>query len=117
MSRSLPLVCVACLLLGSPAAALAQQLQLGWAISSSQGRGTFSAASQEIRATAADPGPLLINAIRTAQPDVYRALDPSQQFQVLESSETSITTTNSNNAGFSSFSGSGLSLFHLPLNP
>lgn len=112
-----PLVALGALaVMAAPAASLAQQFQLGWSIGSSQGRGGSSAASQVVRSTASSPGVLLLNATAD-QPGTYRLLDPSEPFLVLESSETSVTTTNSNSVGFSTFSGSGVSVFHTPVTP
>lgn len=103
--------------LSSPVACRAQQFQFGWSISQSQGRGGSSAASQVVRATATNAGVQLLNAAPTDQPGVYRLLDPSRPFLVLESSETSLSTTNSSSAGFSTFTGFGTSVFHTPVNP
>lgn len=114
-SRLLLLAALAAL--SSPTACPAQQFQFGWSISQSQGRGGSSAASQVVRATATHPGVQLRNAAATDQPGVYRLLDPSQPFLVLESSETSLSTTNSRSAGFSSFTAVGTSVFHTPVNP
>lgn len=103
--------------LSAPVASRAQQFQLGWSISQSQGRGGSSAASQVVRATATNPGVQLRNAASTDQPGVYRLLDPGQPVLVLQSSETSLSTTNSSSTGFSSFTGLGTSVFHTPVNP
>lgn len=104
-------------LFSSPLACRAQQFQFGWSISQSQGRSGSSAASQVVRATATNAGVQLLNAAATDQPGVFRLLDPSQPFLVLESSETSLSTTNSSSSGFSSFTGVGTSVFHTPVNP
>lgn len=112
MSRSCSLL--ALLLVLAPLAAPAQQYQLGWSITTSQGRGGSTSATQTIRASAANPGVQLSNVTTTDQNGVYRLLDPSQPFLVLESSETSVTTTNESSGGFSTFTGFGASVFHSP---
>ena len=117
LSSRLLLCAVLASSLAAPVASCAQQFQFGWSISQSQGRGSTSAASQVVRATATNPGVQLLNAAPTDQAGVYHLLDPSQPFQLLESSETSISTTNSSSAGFTTFTGVGSSVFHTPMTP
>lgn len=96
---------------------LAQPYQLGWSISTSQGKGSSSASTQTVRSAAVNSGVLLINAEATAVQGVYTIIDPTQPFSVQQSTETSSSVTNSSSAGFSSFTGLGTSVFHNPVNP
>lgn len=100
-----------------PASCLAQIYQLGWSISTSQGKGSSSAASQTVRSAAVNSGVLLINAEARTSPGSYTIIDPTHPFSVQQTTETSATVTNSRNTGFSTFTGLGTSVFHNPVNP
>jgi hypothetical protein len=100
-----------------PAAGMAQQFQLGWSVSTSQGRGSSSSASQTTRATAINAGVQLINASATSQPGIYAIVDLDQPFLVLQDSDTTRSASGSNTASFSTLTGFGASVFHTPVNP
>lgn len=100
-----------------PSSCLAQTYQFGWSISTSQGKGSSSAASQTVRSAAVNSGVLLINAEARTSPGSYTIIDPTQPFSVQQTTETSATVSNSSSSGFSTFTGLGTSVFHNPVNP